>query len=436
MKKKLTILFMLLSVSIIAAPPGTQSNSSPEFEVNNTASISKNGTVQDQIDSFLDSKGWQTGENNQKGKKIFISTGAGTIGAPQNNKSYINSRINAFEKALLVAKREMVEYVGAEIAKSAELLTSQPAESPEEENKPTLIKDKGLFEKAKMLLNSKLDKALKAEGIEDPKNATPEEIKKVVESESFKSTTHTMATSLVSGMQVYKTFEVTPPNQKGEVGVICIYSEKLQKMAESLVTGEAMPKSVPKKPIIEQIPTDKNVLLSSFGVQQKINENGNLVLIAYGQGSIRTKSPTSKRIAFRKAKMAAMSLIRQFAGEAFATNSDMNNAETSEQYDNETSGYKDESSFQDKIKSASDSMKISGISVIKKWTAKHPLNGQTVCGVVVAWSPDSADRAKSLGQKLNTPPSSQSTSGKSSASNADMSGSYSSGGAQADDDAF
>ena len=38
--------------------------------------------------------------------------------------------------------------------------------------------------------------------------------------------------------------------------------------------------------------------------------------------------------------------------------------------------------------------------IIRKWRGKHPLSGHDVVGVVVAWSPDTAERGRDLKQAL------------------------------------
>ena len=69
------------------------------------------------MDEFISSKGWVEGLNTKAdGSKFFIAKGSGVIQAPKNSQAYIDSRVNAFNKAMLEAKKAMVEYLGVDIA--------------------------------------------------------------------------------------------------------------------------------------------------------------------------------------------------------------------------------------------------------------------------------------------------------------------------------
>jgi hypothetical protein len=181
--------------------------------------------------------------------------------------------------------------------------------------------------------------------------------------------------------------------------------------------------------------------MQTFGIQQKIDENGNLVLVAFAQGAPRTSSSNSVSMAYRKAKNAGMGYIRSFAGENYMTTSDALTAETTTEYEDKTKVYREQSTFDDIIKSYSQKLNISGIKTIKKWKHKHPLTGKNVTGVVLAWSPQSAARAKALRKTMNssshqgvgaTASTKNSSSNRQKLDHAGITGS----GAEADEDAF
>ena len=68
--------------------------------------------VQQAMDDFLDSKGWTEGENyKSNGTTFYVGTGVGNVGADTVSKSYIQSRVNAFNKAMLDAKKQLVEFL-------------------------------------------------------------------------------------------------------------------------------------------------------------------------------------------------------------------------------------------------------------------------------------------------------------------------------------
>ncbi|SVD15730.1 uncharacterized protein METZ01_LOCUS368584, partial [marine metagenome] len=52
---------------------------------------------------------------------------------------------------------------------------------------------------------------------------------------------------------------------------------------------------------------------------------------------------------------------------------------------------------------------LQGTKVLKRWKQKHPVNGRLVAGVVVGWSPASADFAKEMKETLDQAPESGGT---------------------------
>ncbi|MBR0055786.1 MAG: hypothetical protein IJP66_00515 [Kiritimatiellae bacterium] len=390
--------------------------------------------IHGKIDEYLASKGMDRGENTKKdGSSYFVAVGVGTIQAPLDNRGYIGSRVNAFNKAMLDAKAQMVEYLGTSIATETEKAYAEgdfanpPPEAPE---------SNPIADKLKALLVAKLDNALRAEGV-DPseKEAAAAAAKRVLASEQYRKTISTMARSEVVGMQVMCSFEGVPSGKKGQIGVVAIWSPKLGRMAAAMAGGGPLPGGVGKRPIKEQIPSDKNVLLSTFGVQQKIDENGNLVLVSFGQAGAASESPMAANAAYDKARMNAMAALREFAGETVAVAADSLQAESAQDYEDGSSDYEDQSAFSQRIKARADAMNISGIATVKRWEAKHPLTGRTVYGVVCSWSPQQAARAQSMKRSMDA---AASGAGAANAPKpvANPNGTIQGQGASADDDAF
>lgn len=324
-------------------------SSSPEFGVDETPSKFPNRTVNDDIDDFLAKQGFSEGENTRpQGGDIYIAVGTGTIEAPRISPSYMTSRINAFDKAMMAAKSKMVEYLGVSIQNEVQEVYSE-GQSPAERKKIEEAAIAGqaspsILDKTVALVNAKLDSLLAEEGVDLNKPVPEEILKKVVSSDVFEKFTKTAASARVVGMQAWKVFEASPDGSKGQIGVVAVYSDKLHRMADALFSSNVsgVPEGVPKKRIVEQIPRDSKVLLTTFGVQQKTDENGKLVLVAFGQGVPRSDNPRSLDAAYDKAKMEAMSALRSFAGEIASVESDMANYESVEQFENGMEDYRNE----------------------------------------------------------------------------------------------
>jgi len=343
--------------------------------------ISSQQDVYDIMQDYLYSKSteslapgrvWQEGNNVLKdGRELYLSLGSGIIQASKTNKQFIISRIIAFEKAVLEAKGKMGEYFKTEIESELKLSIGDG-------------KEKGIAPNSK----TGMKKSLKA-----------------VNSEAYRRKFKTAAKSKLIGCQVFRSFEVSPIGSKGEIGVILVHSDRLLKMAESLYTGKAIKTTTKKKLIEQKIPTDPIVLLTCFGVQQTIDENGNLVLVSYGQEGPKTRSKTSLKIAHKKAKMRAMKQIRQFAGEQVSMISNLVESETYEEFEDETEKYKNNNYFQQVIEAHADALKISNMKIIHRWNAHHPLTGNFVTGVVITWSPQLSDKAVNMNrnkERMNT----------------------------------
>lgn len=444
--KKMLGVALLAGVSICAMgqqEPGTAAT--PEATVATQPAIAEEKDVQTMIDEYLASKGWREGENTKKnGEKFFIAVGRGVVQAPRSDRNFAASRVAAYNKAMLDAKKNMAEYLEILIKTETTKAYSEGSFPPPPSANPQNPDESSMGAKIRMLIHAKLDKALRAECI-DPQKAEKEALaqaaKKQLTSESYAKFISTAAQAYVCGLQVCNSFEFTPANKKGEIGVIAIWSPKLQKMAEVMLVGGAVPNGIPKRPIAQQIPSDPVVLLTTFGVQQKLDENGQLVLVAFGQEGAITNSPTAANAASRKAKLNAFAAIREFAGESVAVGSDMLNAETTTEYENAAEEYNNASAFREKVKATAARMNISGIATLKPWKAKHPVSGKYIYGVICTWSPSSAARAQSLKARMNAAPNAVSAGAPATAApKANESQlqqkSFQGAGASADEDAF
>jgi len=430
-----------LSLGVMAqGEPGA--NNQPENTLPVGSHISEAKTAQSMIDDFLKSKGWSEGENTRGNKTFFVSVGIGVIQAPRSNRNYIASRVAAYNKAMLDAKKNMAEFLELTIKTETEkTYTEGSFDKPKKTGNKSEL---SIWNKIKMLAHAKLDATLKEEGI-DPKKADKETVKKatakVLASEEYRKLVQTAAKAYILGMQVYNSFEQSPAGSKGEIGVIAIWSPKLQAMAEVMTTGGTVPTGIAKKPILQQIPSNTQTLLTQFGVQQKLDQNGNLTLVSFGQGGALSDSRMAANAATRKAQMNAQAAIREFAGESVAVATDMLEAETAKELEDKTEQYENESAFREKVKATAKAMKISGINTIRRWKAKHPITGKYVYGAICIWNPQSSARAKQLGNAMNSSPrpgtSASVTKAKAMAQEKKLQGkSFSGAGQAADDDAF
>jgi len=398
-RQLLTIaLVMALSPVFALAQAAGPIETDPAFRPDSSApAIDDRGDVRRDMEDFLAGKHWNEGENTKaNGQKFYVILGTGIIQASRSSSSYTDSRRRAFDKAMTESKGELAVYLGVDISTSLQQIYEEgqfppPPEEPKGQFE-TLV-DKGI-----RLLHAKLDKELKKEGVE-PEEAE-EAVQDFLNKEEFIKGINSVANSFVVGIQAYKTFESSPDGSKGKIGVIAIWSENLNRIASSISTGRMPEMGKSKTRISDQIPTDSNKLLCTFGVQQTRDENGNYVLLAFGQAGASGKSAMAEKGAMKKAREHAFAYIRSFAGESVLRTSVLLDAETTTELPDNSEVYEDTSAYREAIETQAGMLNIKGFTTVRTWQATHPLSGKTVYGSVQSWSPSSAERAGKMGQEM------------------------------------
>ena len=362
-----------------------------------TASIEESRSVKDMLSDFMDSKGYDEGRNEKKdGSSFIIATGTGIIQAPRGHYAYIDARQNAFDKALADAKSSLLRYMESEVSTDVKL-AAQEGEFPSPE---TPVEELSIKEKVLILFHATLDEKLKEKGVTPDQPEAEEVLEGVLNSEEFSKTVRSASESYMAGFQAFKTVESTPKGKKGRMGVVLLWSPKLNEMAASIASGRPVNAGKGKRTLKEQVAVDKKVLLSTFGVQQTRDENGNYWLLASGQSGLKSDSAMSEDMAEEKARTIAEAYIRSFAGENAKRVTDMYQAESNKELITGAEIYEDKSATRRAFESHSKAMKISGMKVLRRWQVTHPLTKQRVSGVILAWSPLSAQHAKSTSQAM------------------------------------
>lgn len=415
MKKSLFMAALMLSFGVVyaQAEPGAPSPDSPM-----EAQFVEEEDVNTALQAYLDSKGWTEGRNTKGDSYFVLVTGVGDVAAPPTHKSFIPSRMRAATKAMLDAKSNLATYLEQDIETAASFSTVEPPQdlepSVEEElemRKQQLNEferqDNSICAKAINLIHTKLDNALADAGFDQSArkaktqaeyDALQAKVKEIVGKDSFKQSIKASAATLISGLQAIYTVEC-----KGAIGVVAVWSPLLAEMASSMTTGASVANRAPKRPIKEQIPTKADTLVNTFGVQQKIDENGALVLVSFAQEGAVSKRRQAEQNAYNKAQLQADGMIRNFAGEAVSTSSALEAAEETTDFgDYAPPDYRDQSSFESFQKAAGAKLKVNGVRTIHRWKAIHPVSGQTVYGIVRAWSPGEAAVARELKAKIET----------------------------------
>ena len=158
-----TMLLLGLSIGAIAqqepgpAPTTEQQDAAtaPEATIPTQATI-EDKNVQSMIDEFLAKEGWTEGENKKTDGSIFvISIGIGTIQAPRSNRHFPASRVAAFNKAMLAAKRNMAEYLQILIKTETEKVYSEGVFPPPPTANPQNPDESSTLAKIQKLIHAK-----------------------------------------------------------------------------------------------------------------------------------------------------------------------------------------------------------------------------------------------------------------------------------------
>lgn len=348
---------------------------------------------------------WQNGLNQKDGKVFFIAQGRATVNVDPQDAAFITARMVAFDKAMLNARSDMAGYISTKISSELSAIYQtgdiDALEATRSDDHATAL------EKLRAIVRTKVDNALKAEGVDvekDAKDTVAAATKRILASDDFVKNIRLETEAFVTGLQAVFTCESSKTaDGKVEIGVLALWSERLQQMAQSIYTGETVERVTAARSIDEQIPTDEKDLLSAFGVLQMVDEHGDLVLTAFAQAGSKSENALTAEGAREIAKSYASSLIRDFAGLNVAVTKRLALAESAQAYDDESMIFKDTSAMQRVIKQEAEALDFSGLAVQHTWSAPHPLNGRTVYGCVCTWSPKQAALAKSLKNRMAKP---------------------------------
>lgn len=354
--------------------------------------------------NWIAKKGWVMGAN-PDGR--YVAIGAASVSANPSDFRFSQMRANAYTKAMLAAKVEVAKFIGTNIKSSVLHQYGQGSEIRREREaaasaaaEAVARKSAGLLEKTEMLLSAKLDNELKKEGValESPQAAARAE--KLLNSDRFSQLVETSAKAAVAGLVCAKIFE-----ENGRLAVVAYYSDNTRVLAGAIAGTGAAP-VVPSNPDLGEwiAALTPAQLYPTFGVQLKSDENGNMVLLSFGQAVSETNSPNAVRNAHTQAETMADGYIRQFAGEVASYDNVVENLEKTNEFDNGVIDATSETFQETVLKTVAPKLKISGVQTVKNWQTKDTRSGKFIVGVVKKWTLADAQTAKNVGAKLSRPP--------------------------------
>lgn len=351
-------------------------------------------TLEDFFDEFSDQYSIQYGEDNN-GKVFF--TGRATVALPATDPSFAKALNLAFDNAMLNMQSSFVRDAFGRQSRvlQQKLFSDDSTNAREFEKLPAEGKLSQIFDKAVKLTGAKLDSALKDMGIEVDEGLS-EERKKVLFTDSLVQKISETAFGGMQGLVPVQSSMTQISSNSYEVGVIAVMSDKTKQIANdmrlkraSLVTGKG-------KKIKDILPAKNEDFISEHGIRMVYNENGEPMIISYGQWSYQPASDPymnnrKKEVATEQAISRADAAVSSFINTAIQfkrsaeSSLDIENSLTEVIKGNDVllteKTAKDIIDITSKEVTARSDMSLRGLRTLKRWSAKDA-NGVTYVGVV------------------------------------------------------
>jgi hypothetical protein len=343
-------------------------------------------------------------------------------------ENYINERMNAYEKAILDAKRKILAGMKVEVAREvsyqllgpeqkAALKAAAPAA---DKQKIAQYEDKRDFgsavKKSLELLNRDLDQKLK----ETEPAPAPGSLDQAVEQkkrkvgERFSDTINASAMSQLYGIRRIFVLDNSPKGSdiKGTVCAAVVYSDTTRRIANAMQAQDPSLLPVtnqPGPPLAMQIP-DKSTpeglhaLVTTMGVDSRVDESGNYWLISYAIAGPAVEGNTTAQLAARQmAYERARAGLRTYMGEIATMKSLTDLKSKSDVFGKGDEAYTFNTNFDYQVKSASESASLVGVVDGDDFAATHPETGNDVIGAYVMWSSSTMAGAKKQFKDMNAP---------------------------------
>lgn len=356
--------------------------------------------VRELYDAYMQENGLREGANGDR--HFCFATRA--VNQPATSPDFGKSRVMAFEQAYHDALKQFVKSVSVsvktEVARDLFANTSTNAGAFEEELSQGKSPLNAMIDKAVALGDAFLSSKLAEYGGDPEKyKASSPDQKKVLLRDVFTRRIVEQSSKRLGGVTPIQTFIGDGGNGQQSVGVLILYSPKLEAIAQSLAREQKPRIEKQGPPLTESVPLNSpEKLYDLLGVRVLFDENGP-VIVSYGQwsssysGSDERLQERHRNIAFDKASSLAAAQLSEFLNTSFSTLEKSESGELIEQAkvkrgddniieDINTDGLIDIRAEQSRRKS---SALLRGASTLKRWVHATP-EGHEIVGVIQTYS--------------------------------------------------
>ncbi len=346
------------------------------------------------------------------GRQIFY--GIVRINKEISHPDYARYRVLAYEEAYLQALSKFFRSVAitykSETLQKVFVDNSSNREDFDKELASEQSSFVSLIDKIMALTGAKLDAALKELGIDPVQfNASPADQKKVLLSNQMVTKSVQRFSKSLGGITTIQTFFRNNEEGFGAVGVIIVYSPKIESVADAFKMGKKPAMLQLGKPLKELLPLDNNEkLYNMLGSRLLIDDNGP-VLVAFGQWANSSVSEDDTLLAeyrdaaFEQARDIAYKEISTFLNQSFTSEIETERGKILEEYvvkEGKTGMIekaKEEALIDKMYKQAQarTSSYLQGAQILQEWIYGTP-EGHEVVGVIMTYSFDNIQNAKSV----------------------------------------
>lgn len=416
MRKKLLSLFLVVSLNAVAVLATAEdtvvltAQDAEELNQDSLPELDADEVVDQAIDNYFSVRGIVPGETRKGGKVYYSAKQLVAVGS--ENPQWAKSRQIAFEMAMIEARSDfIIDNFGRMVNEAEQVVNKDDSSNARDipEDLDGVSKLEAIWDKAVALGDAKMNQLLLDLGV-DPSdyNSIPAAQRKNLFVKQFVSRTMSTAMGDSSGLLPVQTFEGSDKSGSSVIGVIMLYSPKLKQLASDIANQRApILAGSSGKPLTAYVDLPVDVLTAQFGVRVVFDEDGEPVVLSYGQWGYSYQGKNQQTIIRNRQSAADTADVKASEGLINFINSSIYFSDTTEtgssvehfiQSQGDQITEKELTNIIDRsmqtIKSRS-SAQLTGTRIVKKWKYKDD-NGQEIIGRVRAWSPAGQQASKDI----------------------------------------
>ncbi len=301
-----------------AATEITQADINEQNELSDASEqgAEQNKTVDEFFSEFKDDMGIEFGET-EKGRTFFA--GKADVLVKESDPDFAKALQNAYSRAMLNLQSSFIKEAFGRIVTSKISSSSgdDSTNAKEFEELPKGGTFSQIVDKISNLAGAKLDALLEEYGIKP--EGLVEERKKILLQENMLNKEITRAFGQMKGLIAVQTHLAKNKHDQYQVGVIAVMSDKTRQVATDMAhSRKSLIKGANGKKVAEFLPKDKADFINEFGTRLVYDENGEPMIISYGNWGYRAEAGNARKtsrleeIAKKQAESIADAAIIEF----------------------------------------------------------------------------------------------------------------------------